>query len=237
MDEQARRVAVITGASRGIGSALVSAYRGRGWAVVANARTIEVSEDPEIVTVNGDVSDPRTADHIIREGISHFGRIDTLVNDAGVFITKPFTEYTARDYATIVGVNLTGFFCLTQRAVPEMLNQGGGHVGNITTTLVDYASSDVPSVLVSLTKGGVAAATRSLAIEYASRGIRANAVSLGVIQTPEYEPDSYKAAASRHPLGRVGQVDDVVAGILFLESSSFVTGEILHIDGDQIAGH
>ena len=237
MDEQARRVAVITGASRGMGSALVSAYRGRGWAVVANARTIEVSEDPGIVTVNGDVSDPRTADHIIREGISHFGRIDTLVNDAGVFITKPFTEYTASDYATIVGVNLTGFFCLTQRAVPEMLNQGGGHVGNITTTLVDYATSDVPSVLVSLTKGGVAAATRSLAIEYASRGIRANAVSLGVIHTPEYEPDSYKAAASRHPLGRVGQVDDVVAGILFLESSSFVTGEILHIDGDQIAGH
>ena len=237
MNNQERRVAVITGGSRGIGSALVSAYRGCGWAVVANARTIDASDDPEIVTVSGDLSDPKTADRIISEGIAHFGRIDTLVNDAGVFITKPFTEYTADDFATIVGVNLRGFFWLTQRAIVEMLKLGGGHVVNISTTLVDYASSDVPSVLVSLTKGGVAAATRSLAIEYASRGIRVNAVSLGVIQTPSYPAKSYTEAAHRHPLERVGQVDDVVNGILFLESSSFITGEIVHIDGGQIAGH
>jgi NAD(P)-dependent dehydrogenase (short-subunit alcohol dehydrogenase family) len=118
-----------------------------------------------------------------------------------------------------------------------MLKQGGGHVVNITTTLVDYANAEVPSVLVSLTKGGLAAATRSLAIEYASRGIRVNAISPGVIQTPTYDPHSYEAAARLHPLGRVGQVSDIVAGILFLESSPFITGEIVHVDDGQIAGH
>jgi NAD(P)-dependent dehydrogenase (short-subunit alcohol dehydrogenase family) len=126
---------------------------------------------------------------------------------------------------------------MTQHAVASMLRGDGGHIVNITTTLVDYASSAVPSVLVSLTKGGIAAATKSLAIEYASRGIRVNAVSPGVIQTPVYAPETYEAAIAGHPLGRVGQVSDVVNGILFLESSPFVTGEILHIDGGQIAGH
>jgi NAD(P)-dependent dehydrogenase (short-subunit alcohol dehydrogenase family) len=126
---------------------------------------------------------------------------------------------------------------LTQRAVAEMLQRGAGHIVNITTTLVDVALSDEPSVLVSLTKGGVAAATRSLAIEFASRGIRVNAVSPGVIQTPMHDAASYAGAAARHPLGRVGQVSDIVDGVLFLESSPFVTGETLHIDGGRIAGH
>ncbi len=127
---------------------------------------------------------------------------------------------------------------MTQRAIAEMLKQGGGgHVVNITTTLADYANSSVPSVLAALTKGGLAAATRSLAIEYASRGIRVNAVSPGIIQTPEQPQESYHALAGLHPLQRVGQVSDIVDGILFLESSPFITGEILHIDGGQIAGH
>jgi NAD(P)-dependent dehydrogenase (short-subunit alcohol dehydrogenase family) len=137
-----------------------------------------------------------------------------------------------------VGVNLTGFFWLTQRAVAEMLNQGGGHVVNITTTLVDNASSSAPSLLTALTKGGLAAATRSLAVEYASRGIRVNAVSPGIIQTPMNPPESYAALGPQlPPLGHVGQVSDIVNGILFLESSPFITGEIVHIDGGQIAGH
>jgi NAD(P)-dependent dehydrogenase (short-subunit alcohol dehydrogenase family) len=231
------RVAVITGASQGIGAGLVAAYRGQGWSVVANALTIEPSPDAAVLTVAGDIADPVTADRIADGALARFGRIDTLVNDAGVFISKPFTDYTAEDYALVVGVNLTGFFRLTQRAIAEMLTQGGGHVVNITTTIVDYAHSSEPSVLTSLTKGGIAAATRSLAVEYAARGIRVNAVAPGVIQTPMHAADSYTEAAKLAPMGRVGQISDIVNGILFLESSPFITGETLHIDGGQIAGH
>jgi NAD(P)-dependent dehydrogenase (short-subunit alcohol dehydrogenase family) len=236
MSDNGHSVAIITGGSQGIGAGLVTGYRRRGWSVVANARTIEPSEDPAVLTVDGDVAQPATASRIVGGALERFGRIDTLVNDAGVYISKPFTDYTADDYATAVGVNLTGFFQLTQRVIAEMLKRGGGHVVNITSTLVDYANSKVPSVLVSLTKGGLAAATRSLAIEYASRGIRVNAVSLGVIQTAMNADESYEPLAALHPLGRVGQISDVVDGILFLESSPFITGEILHIDGGQIAG-
>ena len=204
--------------------------------MVANALTMEPPDDPEVVVVEGDISDPATADRIVRRAVEHFGRVDTLVNDAGLYISKPFAEYTAEDYRSIVDVNLTGFFLVTQRAVGEMLKRGSGHIVNITTTLVDFAMSDEPSVLVSLTKGGIGAATRSLAIEYASRGIRVNAVSPGVIETPMHDPASYAAAATRHPLGRVGHVSDIVDGILFLESSPFITGETIHIDGGRIAG-
>jgi NAD(P)-dependent dehydrogenase (short-subunit alcohol dehydrogenase family) len=231
------RVAVVTGGSRGIGAGIVAAYRGRGWAVVANALSIKPSEDDDVLTVDGDVSEPATADRIIGAALERFGRVDTLVNNAGVFVSKPFTDYTVDDYRAVMGVNVAGFFNVTQRAIAEMLKQGGGHVVNITTTLVDYADSTAPSVLTSLSKGGLAAATRSLAIEYASRGIRVNAVSPGVIQTPLHPPESYEALAARQPVGHVGQITDVVSGILFLESSPFITGEILHIDGGQIAGH
>jgi NAD(P)-dependent dehydrogenase (short-subunit alcohol dehydrogenase family) len=237
MSDSGSRVAVITGGSEGIGAGLVAGYRERGWAIVANARTIKPSKDPAVLTIEGDVSEPATATRIIDGALERFGRIDTLINDAGVYISKPFTDYTADDYALAVGVNLTGFFQVTQRAVAEMLPRGGGHVVNITSTLVDYANSAVPAVMVALTKGGLAAATRSLAIEYASRGIRVNAVSLGVIQTLMNADESYQGLAALHPLGRVGQVSDVVDGILFLESSPFITGETLHIDGGQIAGH
>ena len=238
MTQTQRRVAIITGGSQGIGAGLVARYREYGWAVVANALTIKPSQEADLLTVDGDISDPATADRIISQAMDRFGRIDTLVNDAGVFISKPFTDYTAEDYALVVGVNLTGFFWLTQRVIAEMAGRDGGHVVNISATVADYADSSSPSVLAALTKGGLAAATRSLAIEYASRGIRVNAVSPGIIQTPMHPPDSYDALGDRlPPLGRVGQVSDVVDGILFLESSSYITGEILHIDGGQIAGH
>ena len=191
-----------------------------------------------MLTVEGDVSEPATTDRIISGALESFGRIDTLINNAGLFISKPFTDYTADDYAAVVGVNLTGFFRLTQRAIAEMLKRGSGHIVNITTTLADYANSSTPSVLTSLTKGGLASATKSLAIEYASRGIRVNAVSPGIIQTSMHPADSYAGLGPRlPPVGHVGQVSDIVDGILFLESSPFITGEILHIDGGQIAGH
>jgi NAD(P)-dependent dehydrogenase (short-subunit alcohol dehydrogenase family) len=238
MRQNEQKVAVITGASQGIGAEIVAAYRGMGWAVVANARTMNASQEDALLTVEGDISQPETTDRIVTATLERFGRVDTLINDAGIFMSKPFTEYTAKDYASMVGVNLTGFFWLTQRAVAEMVKQGSGHVVNITTTLVDYTSSKEPCVLTSLTKGGLAAATRSLAVEYASRGIRVNAVAPGVIQTPVHPPESYAALGDRlPPMGRVGQISDIVNGILYLESAPFVTGEILHIDGGQIAGH
>lgn len=237
MSIQDRKVVIVTGGSRGIGAGVVAEYRRRDWAVVAASRTIEPSGDPAVLSVQGDISDPVTVDRIISRAVERFGHIDTLVNNAGVFISKPFTDYTADDYARAVGTNLTGFFVLTQYAVSEMLKHGGGHVVNITATFADYADSSTPCVLSSLTKGGLASATRSLAIEYASRGIRVNAVSPGIIQTPEHPPETYDALAGSQPLGRVGQVSDVVEAILFLESSPFITGEILHIDGGQIAGH
>jgi NAD(P)-dependent dehydrogenase (short-subunit alcohol dehydrogenase family) len=231
------KVAIVTGGSHGIGAGLVDGYRDQGWAVVANALTIKPSGDRDLLTVEGDVSQPATADRIVDEALGRFGHIDTLINNAGVFISKPFTDYTADDYATAVGVNLTGFFWLTQRAIAEMLRGDGGHVVNITTTIVDYADSRVPAVLAALTKGGLAAATRSLAIEYASRGIRVNAVAPGVIQTPMHAGEDYAAQAKLSPIGSVGQVSDIVKGVLFLESSPYVTGETVHIDGGQIAGH
>ena len=231
------KVAVITGASQGIGAGVVAGYRGLGWAVVASSRAIRPSDDPELLTVAGDISKPGTAERIVDSALARFGRIDTLVNNAGVFISKPFTEYTTADFARVVGVNLTGFFWVTQRVIAEMARRYGGHVVNISATLAEVADSGTPAVLAALTKGGLAAATRSLAIEYASRGIRVNAVSPGIIQTPVYPADSYEGLGDRlPPLGRVGQVSDVVDAILFLESSPYITGEILHVDGGLTAG-
>jgi len=232
------RVAIITGGSQGIGAGLVAGYRARGWAVVASARTIKPSQDPDVLTVAGDITEPATAGRITAAALDRFGRIDTLVNNAGVFISKPFTDYTAEDYATVAGVNLAGFFWLTQRVIGEMARRDGGHVVNVSATLAEVASSGAPAVLTALTKGGLAAATRSLAVEYASRGIRVNAVSPGIIQTPVHPAESYQHLGGQlPPLGRPGQVSDVVDGVLFLESSPYITGEILHIDGGQIAGH
>ena len=238
MSDKGQKVAIITGGSQGIGAGLVTAYRRQGWSVVATARSLQPAEDPDVLTVDGDLADPATADRIVSGALGRFGRIDTLVNNAGVYISKPFTDYSAEDYAMVVGVNLTGFFWLTQRVIAEMLPRRNGHVVNISATLADYTDSSVPSVLPALTKGGLASATRSLAVEYASRGIRVNAVSPGIIQTPVHPADSYQGLGDRlPPLGRVGQVSDVVDGILFLEAAPYITGEILHIDGGQLAGH
>ena len=231
-------VVIITGASQGIGAALVGAYRKLNYSVVANSRTITAADDPGVAAVAGDVADPATAERLVATAVERFGRVDTLINNAGVFVAKPFTEYTAADYRHVTAVNLTGFFLITQRVIAQMLSQGdGGHVVNVTTTLVERADARVPSALASLTKGGLAAVTKSLAIEHAHSGIRVNAISPGVIDTPMHDNNDHAVLAGLHPLGRLGTVDNIVEGVLYLETATFVTGEILHVDGGQSAGH
>jgi NAD(P)-dependent dehydrogenase (short-subunit alcohol dehydrogenase family) len=232
-----QKVAVITGASQGIGAALVKAYRDRNYRVVATARSIKPSNDDGVLSIPGDIADPGTAERVIAEAMARFGRIDTLVNNAGIFIAKPFTQYSEVDFAGALGVNLGGFFRITQLAIAEMEKQGSGHVVQVTTSLVDHAIDGVPSVLASLTKGGLSAATKSLAIEYAKRGIRVNAVSPGVIKTPMHAPETHAALGALHPVGHMGEIKDIVDAVLYLEGAGFVTGEILHVDGGQSAGH
>ena len=230
-----RRVAIITGGSHGIGAGLVSGFRREGYAVVATSRSIGAADEDDYVTVRGDIAEAQTARNVVEQALNRFARIDCLVNNAGVFIGKPFTDYTLDEYALITSVNLAGFFHLTQFVIGLMATQGSGHVVNVTTSLVDKANSKRPTALPALTKGGLAAVTRSLAIEYASRGIRVNAVALGVIRTRD-DPASYTGMADLHPLGRLGEISDVVDGVLYLERATFVTGETLHIDGGQAAG-
>ena len=232
----APKVAIITGASRGIGACLAAEFRRAGYAVVGTARSMPPSREDSYIVVDGDIAEPETGQRVIAQALDRFGRVDTLVNNAGIYISKPFTEYTPADYAAITAVNLSGFFHITQLAIAQMVDQGSGHVVNISTSLVDHADSSRPSALPALTKGGLVAVSRSLAIEYASRGVRVNAVSLGVIRTPAYDIGSYEALGSLHPLGRVGEVQDVVDAILYLERATFVTGETLHVDGGQAAG-
>ncbi|MCM0674646.1 SDR family oxidoreductase [Micromonospora phytophila] len=233
---QAQKVAVITGASQGIGAGLVAAYRKLGYAVVATSRSIAEANDPEIVTVRGDIADADTAERVVSAALQRFGRIDTLVNNAGVFLAKPFTDYTDEDFDQVTRINLAGFFHLTRRALPHLLASGAGHVVTITTSLAEQPNSNVPSALASLTKGGLNSATKSLAIEYASRGVRVNAVAPGVIKTPMHPVETHETLAGLHPVGRMGETSEVVDAVVYLESAPFVTGEILHVDGGQNAG-
>jgi NAD(P)-dependent dehydrogenase (short-subunit alcohol dehydrogenase family) len=230
------KVAVVTGASQGIGAALVPAYRKLGYSVVAVSRSIGSSDDPEVLAVRADLAKPGEGARVVQEALARFGRVDTLVNNAGIFVAKPFTEYTDEDFAAVTGTNLVGFFDITRSAVGAML-ANGGHVVNVSTALVDHALSAVPSALASLTKGGLNAVTRSLAVEYASRNIRFNTVALGIISTPMHAPETHEALAGLHPVGRIGEISEVVDAITFLEQAGFVTGEILHVDGGQSAGH
>lgn len=232
-----QKVAVVTGASQGIGAELVKAFRERGYHVVATARSVKPSTDPDVVTVAGDIGDRNVAKRVIDEAISRFGRVDTLVNNAGIFIAKPFTQYTEEDYAAVLSVNLNGFFHITQLAIAEMEKNKSGHVVQISTSLTDHAINGVPSVLASLTKGGLNSATKSLAIEYAKTGIRANAVSPGIMKSPMHAPETHAALGALHPVGHMGEMSDIVNAVLYLDSAPFVTGEILHVDGGQSAGH
>jgi NAD(P)-dependent dehydrogenase (short-subunit alcohol dehydrogenase family) len=232
-----QKVAIITGGSQGIGASLVKAYRDRNYRVVATSRSIKQSGDQDIVAIQGDIGDPATAERVVKAAISRFGRIDTLINNAGIFIAKPFTEYTVDDFTLKIATNLAGFFHITQRVAAEMLKQGSGHIVNITTSFVDQPIAGVPSALANLTKGGINSVTKALAIEYASRGIRVNAVSPGVIKTPMHPAETHEFLGGLHPVKHMGEIHDIVEAIVYLESAGFVTGEILHVDGGQNAGH
>lgn len=231
-----RKVALITGASQGIGAALVQAYLAKGWNVVANSRSIGPGNGGTLLTVAGDIADKAVAQQLTQTALDAFGRVDSLVNNAGIFIPNAFTDYSEADFRTLIDLNLFGFFHATQAAVRPMLRQGTGHIVNITTSLVSQPMKQVPSALQSLTKGGLNAVTKSLALEYADKGVRVNAVSPGLIKTPMHAPDSHDFLASLHPMGRMGEVADITDAVLYLESAAFVTGEVLHVDGGTHAG-
>ncbi|MBX4871661.1 SDR family NAD(P)-dependent oxidoreductase [Rhizobium bangladeshense] len=231
-----QKVAIITGASQGIGEALVKAYRDRGYNVVATSRSIKQKSDTGVHAVAGDIAKAETAERVVREAIERFGRIDALVNNAGVFVAKPFVDFTQEDFDLNFGVNISGFFHITQRAAKVMLQQGSGHIVNITTSLVNQPIAGVPAALASLTKGGLNSVTQELAIEFAKTGVRVNAVSPGIIKTPMHAPETHEAMSALHPVGRMGEIGDIVDAVIYLEGAQFVTGEILHVDGGQNAG-
>jgi NAD(P)-dependent dehydrogenase (short-subunit alcohol dehydrogenase family) len=232
-----QRVTVITGASQGIGAGILQAFRDKNCRVVATSRSIGPVADADVVTVQGDVGARDTAEKVFKTALERFGRVDTLVNNAGMFMAKPFTAYSQDDYAVYLSTNVTGFFHMTQRALELMSKQGHGHIVTITTSLVDQPMSSVPAALASLTKGALSAATKALAIEYAKTGIRVNAVSPGIIKTPMHPPQAHQGLAALHPMGRMGDVSDIVDAVLYLDGAGFVTGEVLHVDGGQAAGH
>lgn len=235
MDSE-RKVVVVTGASQGIGAGLVGGFLEKGYQVVANSRSIKPNASSNVFAIAGDIADPAVAERVISGAVEKFGRVDTLVNNAGIFVGKPFTEYTEADFANVMSVNVAGFFHITQRAVRQMLQQGSGHIVNMTTSLVRQPMKGAPSAMASLTKGGLDAVTRSLAIEYADKNIRVNAVAPGIIRTPMHSPESLQTLAGLHPMGRLGEVQEVVDAVLYLESAQFITGETLHVDGGAHAG-
>jgi NAD(P)-dependent dehydrogenase (short-subunit alcohol dehydrogenase family) len=232
----AQRVAIVTGASRGIGAGLVAGYCRLGFRVVATSRSIEPSNDKQVLAIPGDIRDRATARKVVAAARDRFGRVDTLINNAGIFVAKPFIEYTQEDFDAVAGTNVTGLFHITQVVLAELLSQRSGHIVNITAALVDQPLASVPAGLAALSKGGLNALTKSLAIEVAKRGVRVNAVAPGIINTSMHAPATHDFLAELMPVGRMGEVKDIVGAVLYLESASFVTGAIVHVDGGEAAG-
>ena len=236
----AQKTAIVTGASSGIGLGLTTALIEQGYRVVANSRritaagTLKPSED--LALIDGDIASPETARRIVETAVQRFGSVDLLVNNAGIFIPKPFTDYTPHAFERLVSTNLSGFLYVTQAAVRQMIRQGAGHVVNITTTLADQPVAGVPASIPVLTKGGLNAVTAALAIEYANTGIRFNAIGAGIIDTPMHKPETHGFLKTLHPIQRIGQVSEIVEAVLYLTAATFVTGEVLHVDGGAHAG-
>ncbi|HEX3906009.1 MAG TPA: SDR family oxidoreductase [Polyangia bacterium] len=230
--------AIITGASQGIGAGLVEGFLGQGYDVVATARdaTRKSSPSSRLLLVDGDIGKPETAAEVVRTAIDRFGAVDVLVNNAGIFRAKPFTEYTADDFDALVSVNLRGLVQVTQLAVKQMLAQKSGAVVSISASLADHPIAGVDAAVAMMTKGGVNTMTRSLAIEYARAGLRFNAVAPGVVNTPLHQDEPKDAIRAQQPMGSFAEVRDVVDAVLYLSRARQVTGQVLYVDGGAHVG-
>jgi NAD(P)-dependent dehydrogenase (short-subunit alcohol dehydrogenase family) len=233
-----KKTAIVTGASRGIGTGLVEAFLKQGYNVVATA--LDASESltasPSLVLVDGDIAKQETAAKTVGAAIKNFGTIDVLVNNAGIYRTKPFTDFTTEDFNALVSINLLGFLHMTQLTVKQMLKQKSGSVVTISAALADQPVADIHASVSMITKGGLNTVTQSLAIEYAKEGIRFNAVAPGVVDTPLHKNDPKDSLKTRQPMGKIVEVEDIVEAVLYLAQASQVTGEILHVDGGAHAG-
>ncbi len=233
-------VAIVTGASSGIGLGITQALLERGWRVVGTSRTISKSKDlapsAQLVLVDGEASRKETAIHVVDEAIKHFGRIDLLVNNAGIFVAKPFTDYTEDDYNRVMNTNVASMFFMSQQVIPRMKQQHSGHVVNISAALADQPAGGLPALLAILSKSPMPAASKALALEFAPDNIRFNTVSPGVVNTPMHANEDHSALAKFHPLNRIAEISDVVDAVLYLQNATFVTGENIHVDGGFHAG-
>ncbi len=232
---------IVTGASQGIGAGAVRAFLDRDYNVVANSRRItksgSFSPSENLALVDGDIADPSTAAKIVETAVQRFGTIDAMVNNAGIFFSKPFLEYTMADFKSLVATNLEGFLYVSQLAIKQMLQQkSGGSIVNITTSMVDHPIAGINCAVPMITKGGLEAVTRSLAMEYAKEGIRVNAVAPGIVDTPMHEGDPVDFLKSLSPMGRISSIGDIVDAIVYLTGAATVTGEVLHVDGGSHAG-
>jgi NAD(P)-dependent dehydrogenase (short-subunit alcohol dehydrogenase family) len=233
-----KKTAVVTGASRGIGAALVEAVLHAGYNVVATSRQINQSltASSNLILVDGDIGKKETATKVIAAAMEHFGTVDLLVTNAGIFSTKPFTEFTTDDFNALVSTNLLGFLYVTQLAVEQMLKQGSGAVVSITAALADQPIAGVNAAVPMITKGGLNAVIKSLAIEYAKDGIRFNAVAPGIVDTPMHDNDPKDFLKTLQPMGRMAHVKDIADAVLYLAHAGQVSGEVLHVDGGSHAG-
>jgi NAD(P)-dependent dehydrogenase (short-subunit alcohol dehydrogenase family) len=234
------QTAIVTGASSGIGLGLSQALLERGYGVVGTSRTISKSKElkasADLVLIDGDISKKETAVKVAQAAIDHFGRIDLLVNNAGIFIPKAFTDYTEDDYNLVMNANVASFFYMTQQVIPQMKKQGSGHVVNISAVLADQPSGSAPALLAVLSKSTMPAVSKALALEYAGSGIRVNTVSPGIVNTPMHAIEDHEALRKFHPIARMGEISDIVEAVLYLQSATFVTGENLRVDGGVHAG-
>ena len=240
MSDDTRQLALVTGASSGIGLGITQALLDRGYRVVGTSRSItkskELKPSPELVLVDGDAGRKETAVKVVETAVEVFGRIDLLVNSAGIFIPKAFTDYTEEDYNLVMDTNVASFFYMTQQVIPQMKKQNSGHVVSISATLADQPSASVPALTAVLSKSTMPAASKALALEYAAHNIRFNTVSPGIISTPMHAGENHEMLAKFHPLARMGEISDIVGAVLYLQEATFVTGENIHLDGGVHAG-
>ena len=234
------RVAIVTGASSGIGLGITRALLERGYRVVANSRTIGDSKNlppsASLVLVDGDIGKKETCTKVADATVQHFGRIDLLVNNAGIYLPKPFTEYTPEDFERMISTNIAGYFFVTQQAVVHMRKRRSGHVVGISTMLTDQPLAGAPISLPVITKSTIPAFSRALAMEYVADGIRANTISPGVVDTPMHANDDHESLKKLHPIPRLVQISEIVDALLYLESAPMVNGENIRIDGGAHAG-